>query len=280
MALIPLNTFKTKTKVLPSFSVTTSTVTAYVAPIGVTSIILMAQVANVSTQTQTVSFIHYRNRPVLRDAQGNGAQAALTPTFLVKDLSKKKSNKETFKVTRQNGPLLQALKGRLKEVLGVEFWENSIELDYNREGIKLFGYAALPTYSRGSATVQYLFVNGRPIKDRALIGAVRAAYSDLIVRDRHPAYALFLECNPVDVDVNVHPTKAEVRFRDPGNVRGLIISSIKGALATAGHRASTTVSHGLLSAFTSNNFNYQKSKKYYGSVSELANITENYFQRL
>ena len=197
-------------------------------------------------------------------------------TFLVKDLSKKKSNKETFKVTRQNGPLLQALKGRLKEVLGVEFWENSIELDYNREGIKLFGYAALPTYSRGSATVQYLFVNGRPIKDRALIGAVRAAYSDLIVRDRHPAYALFLECNPVDVDVNVHPTKAEVRFRDPGNVRGLIISSIKGALATAGHRASTTVSHGLLGAFTSNNFNYQQSKKYYGSVSELANITENY----
>ena len=100
--------------------------------------------------------------------------------------------------------------------------------------------------------------------------------ADLIVRDRHPAYALFLECNPVDVDVNVHPTKAEVRFKDPGNVRGLIISSIKGALATAGHRASTTVSHGLLGAFTSNNFNYQQSKKYYGSASELANITENY----
>ena len=87
MALIPLNTFKTKTKVLPSFSVTTATVTAYVAPIGVTSIILMAQVANVSTLTQTVSFIHYRNRPVLNDAQGNGAQAALTPTFLVKDFA-------------------------------------------------------------------------------------------------------------------------------------------------------------------------------------------------
>lgn len=197
-------------------------------------------------------------------------------TFLVKDLSKKKSNKETFKVTRQNGPLLQALKGRLKEVLGVEFWENSLELDYNRDGIKLFGYAALPTYSRGSATVQYLFVNGRPIKDRALIGAVRAAYSDLIVRDRHPAYALFLECNAVDVDVNVHPTKAEVRFRDPGTVRGLIISSIKGALATAGHRASTTVSHGLLGAFTSNNSNYQQSRKYYGSGSELGNIPKNY----
>jgi hypothetical protein len=85
MALIPLNTFKTKTKLLPSFSTTTATVTAYVAPIGVTSIVLMAQVANISTQTQSVSFVHYRKRPVLRDAQGNGAQAAETPTFLVKD---------------------------------------------------------------------------------------------------------------------------------------------------------------------------------------------------
>jgi hypothetical protein len=87
MALIPLNTFKTKTKLLPSYSVSTTTVTAYVAPIGVTSIILMAQVSNVSTQTQTVSFIHYRKRPVLRDAQGNGAQAAETPSFLVKDFA-------------------------------------------------------------------------------------------------------------------------------------------------------------------------------------------------
>ena len=85
MALIPLNTFKTKTKLLPSFTPTTATVTAYVAPIGVTSIVLMAQVANISTQTQSVSFVHYRKRPVLRDAQGNGAQAAETPTFLVKD---------------------------------------------------------------------------------------------------------------------------------------------------------------------------------------------------
>jgi len=87
MALIPLNTFKTKTKLLPSYSVTTSTVTAYTAPIGVTSIILMAQVANLSTQTQTVSFIHYRKRPVLRDAQGNGAQDAETPSFLVKEFA-------------------------------------------------------------------------------------------------------------------------------------------------------------------------------------------------
>jgi hypothetical protein len=87
MALIPLNTFKTKTKMLPSFSVTTSTVTAYTAPIGVTSIILMAQIANLSTQTQTVSFIHYRKRPVLRDAQGNGAQDANTPSFLVRDFA-------------------------------------------------------------------------------------------------------------------------------------------------------------------------------------------------
>ena len=87
MALIPLNTFKTKTRIIPSYTTTTATVTAYVAPIGVTSIILMAQVANISTQTQTVSFVHYRKRPVLQDAQGNGAQAANTPTFLVKDFA-------------------------------------------------------------------------------------------------------------------------------------------------------------------------------------------------
>ena len=85
MALIPLNTFKTKTKNVPSFSTTTATVTAYVAPIGVTSIVLMAQVANISTVTQTVNVVHYRNRPVLRDAQGNGAQDGSTPTYLVKD---------------------------------------------------------------------------------------------------------------------------------------------------------------------------------------------------
>jgi hypothetical protein len=85
MALIPLNTFKTKTKVLSAFTSTTATVTAYVAPIGVTSIVLMAQIANVSTQTQYVDFIHFRNRPILADAQGNGAQAPQTPTFLVKD---------------------------------------------------------------------------------------------------------------------------------------------------------------------------------------------------
>jgi len=87
MALIPLNTFKTKTKMLPAFSSNTSTVTAYVAPIGVTSIILMAQVANISSSTQTINFIHYRNRPILRDAQGNGAQEGQTPTFLVKEFA-------------------------------------------------------------------------------------------------------------------------------------------------------------------------------------------------
>jgi hypothetical protein len=85
MALIPLNTFKTKTKMLPAYSLTTATVTAYVTPIGVTSIVLMAQIANISTVTQTVSFLHFRKRPVLQDAQGNGFQAANTPSFLVKE---------------------------------------------------------------------------------------------------------------------------------------------------------------------------------------------------
>ena len=100
----------------------------------------------------------------------------------------------------------------------------------------LDGFAALPTYSRGAAVAQHLFVNGRPVRDKLLLGALRAAYSDLLARDRHPAAALFLDCLPDSVDVNVHPAKAEVRFRDPGLVRGLVIGALRQALAGAGHR--------------------------------------------
>jgi DNA mismatch repair protein MutL len=147
-----------------------------------------------------------------------------------------------------SGDLFDALHGRLAQVLGREFAENALRIDATRDGVRLFGYAALPTYSRGAAVAQYLFVNARPVRDKMLTGALRAAYFDFLSRDRHPAAALFVDCDPSLVDVNVHPAKSEVRFRDPGVVRGLIVSSLRHALAEAGHRASSTVAGATLGA--------------------------------
>ena len=154
-----------------------------------------------------------------------------------------------FRADAQTGDLFDALHGRLRQILGAEFAENALPIDAEREGISLTGYAALPTYSRGAAVAQYLFVNGRPVRDKLLVGALRGAYADFLSRDRHPAAALFLECPPDQVDVNVHPAKAEVRFREPGIARGLIVSALRHALAGAGHRASTTVADATLGAF-------------------------------
>jgi DNA mismatch repair protein MutL len=130
---------------------------------------------------------------------------------------------------------------RLARIMGRDFSDNAAKVDAARESVRLTGFAGLPTYNRASSSMQYLFVNGRPVRDKLLIGAVRGAYADFLARDRHPALALFLECDPAFVDVNVHPAKTEVRFRDGGLVRGLIVSALKAALANAGHRASTTV---------------------------------------
>jgi DNA mismatch repair protein MutL len=131
---------------------------------------------------------------------------------------------------------------RLGAVMGRDFEENALALDAEREGLRLKGHAGLPTFNRGLADRQYLFVNGRPVRDRLLVGAVRGAYADFLARDRHPVLALFLEVAPDFVDVNVHPAKTEVRFRDQGLVRGLIIGALRHALAQAGHRASTSSS--------------------------------------
>ncbi|MCB1334795.1 MAG: DNA mismatch repair endonuclease MutL [Roseivivax sp.] len=155
----------------------------------------------------------------------------------------------TFRADPETGDLFDALRGRLGAVMGRDFTENALAIDAEREGFRLTGYAALPTYSRGSAVAQHLFVNGRPVRDKLLIGALRGAYADFLSRDRHPAVALFVDCDPHLVDVNVHPAKSEVRFRDPGLVRGLIVSALRHALAEAGHRASTTVSAATLGAF-------------------------------
>jgi DNA mismatch repair protein MutL len=130
---------------------------------------------------------------------------------------------------------------RLARIMGRDFGDNAAPVSTEREGVKLAGFAGLPTYNRANSAMQFLFVNGRPVRDKLLIGAVRGAYADFLARDRHPALALFLECDPAFVDVNVHPAKTEVRFRDAGLVRGLIVSALKHALHDAGHRASTTV---------------------------------------
>ncbi|PZQ63538.1 MAG: DNA mismatch repair endonuclease MutL [Phenylobacterium zucineum] len=138
---------------------------------------------------------------------------------------------------------------RLATILGREFSDNALLIDHEREGVRLSGYAGLPTYNRGNAAHQYLFVNGRPVRDRLLQGALRGAYADFLARDRHPVTALYIELDPALVDVNVHPAKAEVRFRDPALVRGLIVGGLRHALAAAGHRASTTVSMAALGGF-------------------------------
>ncbi|RIK94370.1 MAG: DNA mismatch repair endonuclease MutL [Proteobacteria bacterium] len=135
-----------------------------------------------------------------------------------------------------------ALRRRLAAILGDEFIQNAAMVAAEREGARLSGFAGLPTYSRGTAQQQYLFVNGRPVRDKLLVGALRGAYADVLARDRHPVAALFLDVDPQTVDVNVHPAKAEVRFRDAGLVRGLIVGALKHALAEEGHRTASTVS--------------------------------------
>jgi DNA mismatch repair protein MutL len=138
---------------------------------------------------------------------------------------------------------------RLGAILGAEFAGNALAIDQTREAVRLAGHAGVPTFNRGNGAHQYLFVNGRPVRDRLLQGALRAAYADFLARDRHPVAALYLELDPTLVDVNVHPAKAEVRFRDAALVRGLIVGALRHALAGAGHRASTTVASEALAGF-------------------------------
>ena len=140
---------------------------------------------------------------------------------------------------------------RLGDVLGADFRGNAVELDAEREGVTIEGFAALPTLTRANALGQYLFVNGRVVRDKLLIGAVRAAYADYLPRDRHPLLALFVTLSAREVDVNVHPAKAEVRFRNAGLVRALIVHALKTALAREGARAATTGGAATVAAFRS-----------------------------
>ena len=170
-------------------------------------------------------------------------------TFTLKDISKGGDGRSIFKYDNCSGDYSKAIKNRLTQGLGADFTDNSFMINTERDGIKLFGYAGLPTYSRGAAVQQFFFVNGRPTKDRILLGALRAAYVDLLPHKRYPAAALFIECDPKRVDMNVHPAKAEVRFREPGIIRGLVVSGLKHMLAESGHRSSSTIGQQLLGAF-------------------------------
>ena len=136
------------------------------------------------------------------------------------------------------GSTADGLLQRLGRIMGAEFMADALAVTGERDGTGIMGFAGLPTLHRPDAGQQYLFVNGRPVRDKVLVGAVRAAYGDLIPKGRNPLLALFITVDPSDIDVNVHPTKAEVRFRDGGRVRSLIIGAIQHALESAGHRAS------------------------------------------
>src|SRR3984893_18062749 len=160
-----------------------------------------------------------------------------------------------FGVTGADARLLLPLppaasrEARLAALLGRDFAENSIPVTAERQGFRLSGLIGLPTLNRAAPRDQYLVVNGRPVRDKLLVGAVRGAYQDVLARDRHPMVALFVDGPPEEIDVNVHPAKAEVRFRDGALVRGLIVGALRNALAAAGHRASSTVAAGAVAAF-------------------------------
>ena len=159
------------------------------------------------------------------------------------------AGEERAPVTWNAGTGETARLARLGDALGGDFRGNSVVVSAEREGVRVEGYASLPTFSRANSLAQYLFVNGRPVRDKLLLGAVRGAYADYLPRDRYPALALFVTLDAREVDVNVHPAKTEVRFRDGALVRGLIVRALKEALARDGQRAATTGGSATIAAF-------------------------------
>ncbi len=164
-------------------------------------------------------------------------------SFIVRD-----DNRSLLKLSKSTEDLFSSRLQRLDAIMGNQFAENALLIDSERENIKVTGHIGLPTLNRGNSSLQFLFVNGRPVKERILYGAVRGAYRDFLAHDRHPLLALFLDIPPDQLDINVHPAKTEVRFENPGIIRGLIVSALKHALAEAGHRAATNTSKFALGA--------------------------------
>ncbi|MGY6412428.1 MAG: DNA mismatch repair endonuclease MutL [Alkalilacustris sp.] len=172
------------------------------------------------------------------------ALAAPEVGVVLRDVSGGGEGRVVFRADPGDGP-----EARVARVLGRGFVDNALRIDAEREGLRLHGFAALPAEARGAAVAQHVLVNGRPVRDRLLLGALKAAYADVLAAGRHPACVLWLDLDPVRVDVNVHPAKAEVRFREAGVVRGLVVGALRQALAEAGHRASGSMSMAALGAF-------------------------------
>jgi len=177
--------------------------------------------------------------------------------------------------------------GRIEQVLGKEFCENAVEIDAEREGIRLYGFASVPTYHRGNASAQYFYVNGRPVKDKAFFGAARGAYMDYLPKGKHPLMVLNLDLEPHMVDVNVHPAKADVRFRDPGLVRGLIVGALKQAISAGdldeGPLTSRAGADAMMNAFRAEpnqHFNQQPYRPDYNSNSATAKAARDWARPL
>ena len=145
-----------------------------------------------------------------------------------------------------NGPDAHLV--RMGQVMGKAFRDNAVEIDALRDTVRLTGFAGLPTLNRANSLQQFVFVNGRPVRDKMMLGAIRGAYADYLFGGRHPCVVLFIDLDPHEVDVNVHPTKADVRFRDAGHIRGLVVGAIRQAIAAAGHRATNTGGSATLAA--------------------------------
>lgn len=157
--------------------------------------------------------------------------------------------KSLLKLKGQNKDAESNLKQRIIDVIGEDFIKNASYIDFKSPDFSIYGYTSIPTYNRASSEDQFLFINNRPVKDKLLQVALRVAYQDYMPRDRYPLCAIFLQIDPQLVDVNVHPTKAEVRFHDPNYVRNLLIDSIKNALSNKSHIASTTIASSAIELF-------------------------------
>lgn len=196
------------------------------------------------------------------------------------------NGKTALSYSAETGDMFEVRLARLGAIMGREFRENSMKIDAERDGVKITGYAGLPTLNKGNAQNQYMFVNSRPVKDKLLTGALRGGYADVLARDRYPVCALFVEIDSNDVDVNVHPAKSEVRFKDATMIRWLMVSAIKHSLVQFGHKTSASVSDSALEVLQKQTSSLQRnytpsnniSYKYYNNPSNNQGLAEKIYE--